>query len=578
MGRFKVLLLGQAGTTPMVLSALIGLVLAGLSVGQAWLLSRIFGSLYAHESAAILLPMVAAFTAILLARPVFGLLREVTVSETGRRIKRSVRSRLIRRINLIGPFALSAQRTGEVESLVTDGVEQLEDFYGRYIPQFVVTLVTVVVTISLMFVVDHLVGLVAAVAAILTPLLPRLWDRALAARGYNQWQHYARLNADVVDSMQGMTTLQLFDAVQTRRTSIVEATSELLAGTLRQMQISLLESALSSWMVSGGPVAILIAAAIRVTQGAFPIETLFWVVFLGFEIFRPFLDLSANWHHGYHGLTTARTAIDVLATPAQRGTNLSPDDPGELADIGIENVTYYYPGQQVPAIENVSLVISQGATYALVGESGCGKTTLIGLIQRLADPQQGAITIGGVDLRAIDEHRLRSIISLVPQEPILFSGTIADNLKAVAPHADREQMLELCSSLGLSDIAPLGSLLDTPVGERGNSVSGGQRQRIAIARAILRDTPILLLDEATSSLDGRTEKLVMKTLDEHRRTRESQGKTLTVVISAHRMSTIGSVDTVVVLDHGMVSEIGSPRQMLGRDGRYALLSAVDGEW
>lgn len=573
MPHYDILRLGRAGWLPMVASFFIGLALSGILLFQAWLISRIFATLYAWDFSHITL-LLGLFAVVLLVRPIVMLVQELLVSRVGRSIKLDVRVRLLEHLNKMGPFGLSSKRTGEVEALVTDGVELLEDYYGRYIPQLGVTIVTVTVAIVLLFRLDPLVAFVGGCAALLAPILPNLWNKVLDRRGYQHWEQYSQMNAEVVDAMQGMTTLQLFNNVEQQRSKIIHAARTLLSATLSQMRISLLGSAISSWMVNGGPVIVLALGIVQVWHGHVDIAQLFWCLFLSYELFRPFQDLSSNWHAGFHGYATAQQALGLLKARTPHDDDLPSQAPPTVFDIHFDQVSYCYPSTKSRATDDISLTIGSGETVALVGQSGCGKSTLLGLLLRFGDPSSGKISIGGIDLRALSREDLSSLITLVPQEPVIFDGSIADNLRACAPEASDQQLRELCLSLGLDDIADIDELLDIRVQERGSGVSGGQRQRLAIARALLRNTPILLLDEATSALDSGAEQLVLSTIENHRKKLSSEGRTLTVIVSAHRLETVRQADRIVVLSKGSLVEIGDHESLLLRNGTYAALVAT----
>ena len=573
MPHYDILRLGRAGWLPMVASFFIGLALSGILLFQAWLISRIFATLYAWDFSHITL-LLGLFAVVLLVRPLVMLVQELLVSRVGRNIKLDVRVRLLEHLNKMGPFGLSSKRTGEVEALVTDGVELLEDYYGRYIPQLGVTIVTVTVAIVLLFRLDPLVAFVGGCAALLTPILPNLWNKVLDRRGYQHWEQYSQMNAEVVDAMQGMTTLQLFNNVEQQRSKIIHAARTLLSATLSQMRISLLGSAISSWMVNGGPVIVLALGIVQVWHGHVDIAQLFWCLFLSYELFRPFQDLSSNWHAGFHGYATAQQALGLLKARTPHDDDLPSQAPPTVFDIHFDQVSYCYPSTKSRATDDISLTIGSGETVALVGQSGCGKSTLLGLLLRFGDPSSGKISIGGIDLRALSREDLSSLITLVPQEPVIFDGSIADNLRACAPEASDQQLRELCLSLGLDDIADIDELLDIRVQERGSGVSGGQRQRLAIARALLRNTPILLLDEATSALDSGAEQLVLSTIENHRKKLSNEGRTLTVIVSAHRLETVRQADRIVVLSKGSLVEIGDHESLLLRNGTYAALVAT----
>ncbi|WP_297587266.1 ABC transporter ATP-binding protein/permease [uncultured Mobiluncus sp.] len=576
MPNCEILKLGRAGWIPMCATSLFGLLHSAVTLCLAWIMSRIFATLYSGNYSH-LFALLEILAVLLLVRPVIALGKELLVSLIGMTVKIDVRLKLLQHLNGIGPFGLSSKRTGEAEALVTDGVELLEDYYGRYVPQIVVTVVTAITVLILLFQLDSLVALIGVIVVVLTPTLPKAWNKVLTRRGYRHWEQYSQMNAEVVDAMQGMTTLQLFNGVEERRKKIVSTSQQLLSATLSQMRISLLESAISSWVVYGGPVMVLTLGVRQASQGNVAVASLFWCMFLGVELFRPFQDLSVNWHAGYHGYSTAQKALKLLKTPTPDDSNLPQEHRPRTTEIQFNEVSYRYSSAQRDAVSDISLEIPEGEALGLVGQSGCGKSTMLGLLLRFGNPSSGNIQIGGVDLRALSRDDRCSLITLVPQEPVIFDGTIADNLRACAPKASDERLHSLCLSLGLEDIAPIDNLLDFRVDERGSGVSGGQRQRLAIARALLRETPILLLDEATSALDAETERLTWRAIDNHRKILASKGRSLTVISSAHRLESVRAADRIVVLSAGKIVEIGNHDSLMQQGGTYAMLVATSEE-
>jgi subfamily B ATP-binding cassette protein MsbA len=239
--------------------------------------------------------------------------------------------------------------------------------------------------------------------------------------------------------------------------------------------------------------------------------------------------------------------------------------------VSVETVTFTYPEADEPALEDVSLEVDPGQTAALVGSSGAGKSTLTSLIARFRDPQEGRVRIGGTDVRAFDLEALRRRIALVPQQPTLFSGTVAENIRYADPEAPADAVRRAGRMANAhAFITGLPDGYQTRIGERGVRLSGGQQQRVAIARAILKDANVLLLDEATSDLDSESEAVIQDALDGL----FARGNRLTSIVIAHRLSTIEDADTIFVMEDGRVVESGPHEELLARGGRYAELVAL----
>ena len=553
----------------MLLAATVGLgvAVAATFTAQALLLSQVFVRLFDGQALGDVGWLLAGLAAVLLVRPVLVLARELSVHRTGVAVKRRLRARLLGHLAALGPLGTSRTRSGQVQSLLTDGIENLEPYYGRYVPQIAVTVITVAGVTAILATVDPFVALTVAVVALLVPLLPRLWDRVLAERGHSHWSAYSALNADFVDSMQGMTTLKVYDAATRRREDLRRAGTRLLDATLGQLRLSLVESGLAGLGLVAGPALALAVGLGRVAQGQLAPEQLFLVVLLSLEAFRPFRELAMHWHAGYLGISAAEgfRAVEALTPPV--AVPAAPRVlPAGAVEVVVDGVTFTHAEADGPALRGVSLVLRPGETTALVGASGSGKSTLVSLLLRFADPDSGGITVGGVDLREVDPATVADVVALVPQDPVLFSGSVADNLRAAAPAASDADLLDALSAAGaLELVTPERGGLATPVGEQGALLSGGQRQRLAIARALLRRTAVLVLDEATSALDGRREAEVLDSLD------RTCGTDTARLVVAHRLATVRSADRIVVLSEGSVVESGTHDELMALGGDYAAM-------
>lgn len=562
-------LLGLLGPHRSVLVApfVLGLLTSALLLAQAWATSRVLVALFADPVGDVA-GWLALLLVLLLVRPAVAVPRERLTVDAMSRVKADLRRRVLDHLAARGPVPLTRERSGHVQSLLVDGVENLDPYYGRYVPQLGIVAVTTVTVVAVLAAVDPVVALAVGACAVAVPLLPRLWDRVLTERGQSHWQAYAGLHAEFVDSLGMMTTLKALGAVERRQAALADASTTLLARTMTQLKVSLVESGISAFALVLGPLVAVVVVLARVRAGALEPTDVFLVSLLTFELFRPFRDLSGFWHAGYLGVFAGEQVLTTLAAPVvptPRRPAALPTDPGLAVDL--DDVRYTYPGAPRPALDGVTLHVPAGATVALVGPSGSGKSTVAALLARFALPDSGRVRLAGVATDDLDARACVAAVGLVPQSPVLFHGTLRSNLLDGAPGATDADLAEAVAVTGLDQLGDgdAHAALDRAVGERGSLLSGGQRQRVAVARQLLRRTPVLVLDEATSALDVRGERAL---LDALAAARPDQ----TRVVVAHRLAAVRDVPTIVVLAHGRVVEAGDHATLLAAGGAYAAMA------
>jgi ATP-binding cassette, subfamily C, bacterial CydD len=534
----RLLRLADSVKGPIAACVGLGLAVSAAYVAQAVLLAAALSALVDGDVTGAVRLAAWAF-AVIAARAGLLWAREYVTVWAGALVRARLRDRLIVHLGRLGPARQAGTRTGHVQTTLVDGVEGLDPYYSRYLPQVVVTFCVPVALVGWLFTVNAAAAGILAVAVASVLIIPRFWDATLLKRGRGRWAAFAELASDYLEAMQGMATLRAFGAVGTLGTRLAGRARDLYVTTMRQLRISLVETGVSALFVQAGTAGAVLAAS---TAGS--AWEVFAVLLITVECFRPVRNLSEYWHAGYLGITAVDGIEELLsASPAveDRGTRHDfPPAPG----IRFEGVGFTYPGAEHPAVRDVSFTVEPGSTVALVGPSGAGKSTLAALLQRHHDPARGTISIGGIDVRDLTLDTLRGGVAVVAQDTYLFHGTVADNLRLARPDATDEELAAAARPAGAHDfITGLPDGYDTRLGERGATLSGGQRQRLAIARALLADAPVLLLDEATSHVDARTE----QALSEVRRGR-------TCLMIAHRPDTIRQADHVVVLENGTVLE------------------------
>jgi ABC-type transport system involved in cytochrome bd biosynthesis fused ATPase/permease subunit len=538
-------------------------------IAQATLLALTLADI-ARDRTDRLSVLLAAVAAVLLLRVFLIRWQRLAAADAGARIRSILRDELLVQLGRLGPAHSTAARAGALRATVVDGVEGVNTYLSRYLPQFAVVCLVTPALLTWIATVHAWAAVVLTAAVALALLVPRLWDRALAERGKEHWDSYEDLSADYLEALQQMPTLRATGAVHRKRQTLENRSRQLHRAIVAKLRVSLVDTALTDLAIQAGTLgAVLLACVSAVTGRAGGTES-YLLLMLASECFRPLRDLSREWHAGYVGLSAAdgiaalRTARP--AVPDAGTLTLSWPSPPALS---FADVRFTYPGSDRPALDGVGFECPAGRTTALVGPSGAGKSTLLALLQRHHDPDAGAVSLDGVDIRELSLAELRRTVAVVSQETYLFAASISDNLRLADPDATDQQLIAACRDAGIHDeITALPDGYATVLGERGATLSGGQRQRLALARALLCDAPVLVLDEATSAVDEQREHQITRALR-----RAAQGRTCLII--AHRLAAVRDADRIVVLDRGHVDAVGDHRTLVGAGGTYAALATAD---
>jgi ATP-binding cassette subfamily B protein len=509
-------------------------------------------------------PAAAAVVMVVL-RALFDHWRTQQANRCAATVQQVLRGRLYDRLVALGPAWFANQRTGGVMLTVVDGVEQLQTFFGQYLPQVAIAAAApfaIFAVIAFWDVPTAAVLLAAALFALFGPMAVHMLDKRASLE---RSQSLKAFGEEFLDAVQGLPTLKSFGQGKSWGKRLAERARRLSDGTMWVLSVSLLTRGISDLGVALGAALALTLAAWRVGQGQMSVEALLIVLMAGTEVFRPLRDLRAVLHRGMLGQSAAAGIHALMAaesTASSHAARAGAQTPTHLEPtIEFDEVTFSYTPER-PAHQGLSFRIAAGERVGIVGPSGAGKSTIVRLLLQEGLPQQGAVRIGGMDVRELDAQALLSRIAVVSQDITLFHGTLDDNLRLGRPDATHEDVRAAARAANIDDfIMALPNGYATQIGERGLQLSGGQRQRVAIARALLRDVPILILDEALSSVDTENEAAIQQALD-----RLMAGRT--TLILAHRLASVVGADRSLVLDRGSVVEQGTHAELMARQGLY----------
>jgi ATP-binding cassette subfamily C protein CydCD len=549
-------------------AVVIGLVAVGLGVARLALLGWLIGAVFAGRALDALILPAALTGAAMVLRGLFEHTRTMVAHATAARVQTRLRRTIYDRIAALGPGIVSRQRSGALVLSLVDGVEQLETYFGRFLPQFLVALLTPLLIFVAVAFVDLPVAAVMLAFALIALFAPALWHGLDVANSRGRQDAYAAFAAEFLDSIQGLATLKAFGQSTARADKLEVEARELFRRTMWVLGINVLSRGITDSAIACGAAAALALGAWRVEGGAMALPALLVILMLGVEVYRPLRELRAVLHQGMVGLAAAQGIYQILddrpavadAPPARLEGSLAPT-------IAFQGVRFRYPGTRHTVHDGLDFEVAAGQRVGLVGPSGCGKSSIVRLLLRFYDPDAGAVRIGGHDLTALSFAQIRALISVVNQDTFLFHGTVEDNIRMGRPDASDADVAAAAKAANIHDfVMTLPHGYRTVVGEKGVKLSGGQRQRVAIARALLRDTPILVLDEALSAVDAENEAVIQEALDRLMRGR-------TTLILAHRLSSVIDCDHILVLDRGRVVERGRHAELMRAAGAYARLMA-----
>lgn len=546
----------------LLLTVGMGIGIALLAVAQAWFFSRVVAGVFLEGAT---LSSVWNFLIIILVifilRAIFQWVSEISAHKAASRIKSSLRKRLMSHIVDLGPVYARGERTGELITTVVDGIESLEEYFSKYLPQLLLAVGIPLIVLGFVFPLDWKSGIILLVTGPLIPVFMILIGKLAEQKSLHQFQSLSWMSAHFLDVLQGMATLKVFGR-SIDQTRVIERVSDSFRkATLGVLRIAFLSALVLEFLATISTALVAVTIGLRLVYGTLSFSSGLFLLLLAPEFYTPLRTLGLNFHAGMSGVNAAGRIYEILDQPLRSDGE---DDQVLSSDycISFQKVSLTYQQGEPQALNGINFSLKSGDRMALVGPSGAGKTSIAELLLRFIEPSAGEIFINHDLLKTISQENWRKQIAYVPQTPYLFAGSIAENIQFGRPSATIEEVkCAAHEAFAHEFIVNLPDGYHTILGEGGTRLSGGQAQRIAIARAFLKDAPLLIMDEATSGLDLESEHIVQLALK-----RLMRGKTALII--AHRLSTVRQANLILVMERGQIVEQGKHEELMREQGLY----------
>ena len=475
-------------------------------------------------------------------------------------VKRTLRSSIYAKLTRLGAGYSETVATSEAVMLASEGVEQIDTYFAKYLPQLFYSLLAPVTLFVL------LVGVHARSAILLLCCVPLIPLSIVAVQKFakkllaNYWGEYTTLGDSFLENIQGLTTLKIYQADGWKHEEMNAQAERFRKITMKVLTMQLNSVTLMDLMAYGGAGLGIISAVSAFAKGQLSLTATLTIVLLAADFFLPLRLLGSYFHIAMNGAASAEKIFKLLAAdePAD-GDRV----PGEDTTLRLEQVTFGYEKDRT-ILHEVSLTIPQGSFVSLVGESGCGKSTIAALLAGSRTGYTGSVTLGGVPVGELQQEQRLHTLTVVPHNATIFKGTVEENLRMAKPDAAESELWAALEQVNLADFCRSQNGLQTALHEGGSNLSGGQRQRLAMARALLHDTPIYLFDEATSNVDAESENDIMAAI-------HSLAGKKTVILISHRLANVVDSDCIYVLDKGRIVEQGKHADLLAAQGAYSRL-------
>ena len=473
-------------------------------------------------------------------------------------VKRVLREKIYEKLLKLGASYREQTSTSEIVQLATEGVEQLETYFGRYLPQLFYSLLAPVTLFMILSFVNRRASVILLICVPLIPVSIVAVQKFAKKLLNKYWGIYTNLGDSFLENLQGLTTLKIYQADEQKAKEMDEESARFRSITMKVLTMQLNSTSVMDVIAYGGAAVGMIVAMTEYGRGNVGFAGTLTIVLLASEFFIPLRLLGSFFHIAMNGMAASDKIFALLDIPEQE--EKSGEIIGEQTAAQFEHIHFSYEKNR-EILKGVSMEFPAGSFTALVGTSGCGKSTIAGILMGRNRGYRGRVTINGESLAKIREQSLMSHVTLVTHNSYLFRGTVEENLRMAKSDATVEELWNVLRKVNLEGFLKTREGLNTKIQEKGSNFSGGQCQRLALARALLHDTPMYIFDEATSNIDVESEELIMKVIHE-------LAEKKTVILISHRLANVVKADQIYLLQDGQIGEQGNHESLMEREGAY----------